>query len=166
VSEYTDLGAFVLARLEEEVTLAQACTYPAREEQKGVPGVRSDRAARPMLDEWAHTGSDVVVAGSGETYLLRGVNDVSTDIEVPDYPVVRSVMPSEGAHIAAQDPRRVLAGASALRAVVDLHGRDLLHECIWSGNQCPTMREIGSIWADHPSYRALEWAPGYTNEES
>jgi hypothetical protein len=81
-------------------------------------------------------------------------------------------------HIARHDPARVLREVEAKRRVLDRHHAGVRYEhdrhvrqCIGCGtegefddpvtediNDCPELRDMASIYADHPDYRP-EWAP-------
>jgi hypothetical protein len=55
--------------------------------------------------------------------------------------------------------RRIRATCAALRAVVELH--DGAHDCTMyidagDNRDCPTLRALASIWADHPEFDP-EW---------
>ena len=89
--------------------------------------------------------------------------------------VVAAGDPPEVAEVIAwHDPAWVLRDVAAKRAVVRIHAPavaddqvlDWCRGCNWTelrewasrSDDCPTLRALGSIYADHPDYR-LEWAP-------
>lgn len=65
-------------------------------------------------------------------------------------------------HIAYHDPARVLAECAAKRAIAGLHeeGSDQCdeHNAMFESIECPTIRALAAVYADHPDYRQ-EWAP-------
>ena len=74
----------------------------------------------------------------------------------------------QAAHIAANDPARVLREVEAKRRLIELHGADGAHECpegadAWGARtgyerNCLTLRLLAAVYADHPDYLE-EWRP-------
>lgn len=70
-------------------------------------------------------------------------------------------------HVARHDPNRVLAECEAKRRIVGLHTYEWMGpddaaekgcEHDYDPWPCPTLRNLASVYADHPDYRD-EWRP-------
>lgn len=91
--------------------------------------------------------------------------------DIVNYSQKNSLTIRQCGHIARQDPTRVIRQVAALRHIVKLHvdSRNYVYSdngtpaCVECGDDtvrwpCSTLRELASIWSDHPDYRE-EWRP-------
>lgn len=79
------------------------------------------------------------------------------------------VRTSDGGHIVRHDPARVLREVAAKRAILKRHARTSHGYCdgcgyqdcdeplIEDAEQCLELRDMASVWSDHPDYRT-EWS--------
>ena len=83
---------------------------------------------------------------------------IDNDTEWGGDPVVYDEgSPSEdqAAHIALNDPAHVLAECEAKRRIVARH--EVGDDCgYWDVSNCPDMRDLASVFADHPGFQD-EW---------
>lgn len=93
-----------------------------------------------------------------------------TQLDDPDAVLVLNAQKGIWSHIYRHDPARVLRDVEAKRRIIDEHeqaGSDLYVgepmpwcvTCSSGGWPCPTLRLLALSYADHPDYRAEEWAP-------
>jgi hypothetical protein len=124
------------------------------------------------LDEDEATARDADL-GSGGIWGIRGNNSPrAASTVVTEHGEFQAASPEDALHIASHDPFRVLCEVIAKRAILAKHehhgenGEHACHTCHpnleigdpWPG-WCPTLRLLAIVWADHPDYRAEEWAP-------
>lgn len=65
-------------------------------------------------------------------------------------------------HIALWDPHHVLVECEVTRAIMALHSAEPGQHPDFCGHDlhqlpCPTLRLLGTSWADHPDYAKVEW---------
>jgi|GEM_PF-1634836 len=148
-----DLVAFLRERLAEDEAVARAVIEPP--EWHTGPG-----------DDPEWTDEELVCMWPPEFHTPYEEDKHWRGLTVPG--------PALAAHIARQDPARVLAEVQAKRGMLDLHvlaeqdyGDGFVTElCMVCDPEepepfypCRTLRHLAAVYADHPEYRP-EWAPG------
>ena len=146
----TTLIEFLTARLDEDERAARAATSGTWHAAPDAPG----------LGTWMITAHDAT-PGGGEV-VCEGDREGGGVIREQD-----------AVHIVRHDPARVLREVAAKRKILAEHreeGRGDHRGCAGCGwaagdevrlnevEECPTLRALASVYADHPDYRQ-GWAP-------
>lgn len=140
-----DLIAFLKARLDEDEAVAKDAT-PGPWAWEATGDKDSSWALGLVQDEDGNDLSGELECGTG--VVIDGVCE-SINGRVPD-----------AAHIARNDPTRMLREAAAKRDVLALHDNgNVLDSCSYCHEAwpCRTVRILAAVYSDHPDYRQ-EWA--------
>lgn len=140
-----------------------------------------ERGARDLLDRTPHRWQRATDVGDWHNYAVvtAGNSAFGQDEPIAECGVEHEWGIETAEHIARHDPARILADVAAKRRIVELHahgGGDKPHECPrwqWRDpdypddpaetttgyvSECPTLRLLAEVYADHPDYRE-EWTP-------
>ncbi|MGZ4520698.1 MAG: DUF6221 family protein [Mycobacteriaceae bacterium] len=158
------LVEFLLARIAEDEATARAAVIPAHDG----PGAYKPH---PELRSWTYSPYSQVHSGEVE---YEQTPEMLSHEYVDRFYVTcdgeglsPSVDESVGPHIARHDPARVLAECEAKRRIVADHSDHYspddpavcdAHDGKYGVDECPTLRALAGIYANHPDYR-VEWRP-------
>lgn len=168
------LTEFLLARISEDETAADACASPGVPWQVNV--VSTPKRTRYLVDQPADARDPVTAAAVAFAQESSGSPGRAFQ-RVAE--VTAGFVAAE--HIARHGPSRVLAECEAKRRIVELHqlmdydqpyrGTPCCERCTAGGEYpaddgdtdeqnwpCPTLRALALPYADHPDYRE-EWKP-------
>lgn len=133
----TDIVGFIAARLDEDEKLARATA--------GDLTYRVEDGLRWIYDA-GRSAAAIIMDGRGEEVLHQ---------EGLGYP-----LETQAEHIARHDPARVLRDVAAKLRIVGRHGA-YEGRCVvcctgddegWHVWPCGTIRDLASVWADHPDF--------------